>query len=1790
VSPNDNTTRPLLAVGVEAGSTGTVLVSGENSSIALSMSAPADPGDASDLLRGPGIAIGLKGAGAMTVQDKATVTLDGDEAFISVGVGNHLDPDDTTQYPAATLTLTTDAKIVLTDTAGGDGGLIVGDFKGGTGTVNVGEGATISIVSEGGATVGEQGKGTLNVQNGGKVEIESDNFNNLVIGETAGSYGKVAVNGAGSQIVTTGTDNTVQVGYRGEGKLEVTGGGVVSTLELDIGRFGTGTVNITGPGSKVIASNDGGLFSLPYADYAGFVTVGYNSDSSGTVTITDGGQLEIRPGKTTDTHEGALSIAHGAGSTGTVTVEGAGSAINSLGPDSNLIVGRLGVGTLTVTKGGQTNSGFLAFGMHAGGDGTGLVSGDGSAIRVTGDQSLNVGRFGHGTLTIEAGGYVSGTYVHIGHKLGGSGEVVITGAESSLIAEGTNGGTISVGRYGSGTLTIAEGGLAQGDWVNVGSYYTAIGTVLVTGTGSRFVSVDDEMNIGRYGKGTLTVEKGGSVQGSYVHAGHEASGDGTIIVTGAGSRIVTAGDDDRVEIGRVGSGTLTVEKGGLVQTQSFTIGQDGTGDVLVMGLGSKIVTTGTDNTVQVGYLGEGKLDVTGGGLVSTLDLEIGRFGKGTVNITGPGSKVIASNDGGVFSGQFGWEAGFVGLGAGDFGDSMVEGGQGVLNVTGGGTLEIRNGTANQYAIEPGMIVARAFGSTGVVTVEGKDSNISSIQISQAALADPGNDRFGPFLQIGRAGEATMTISGNALVSLAGDNSFVQVGRGNADEIPSPDPVPVLPQSVLDIKGGGDLVIDGVAGFAGMNIGQEANGNGLVKVDGAGSTLSIIGGDAGFHVGEEGGGELQITGGGMVIVVGGATKYDSGFMSVGSATGSTGLVTVSGIDSTLSVTGTDAQISVGGNGEDTVPDDGGTGTLLVTGGAVVNTLFLQIAQDGTGVTTISNGGTVVASNAFGSFTGDDGVTLLDDGGFVRVGRNDGSDGTLKVVDGGMLSITGTSTADDAGLQIARNVGSVGTVLVDGADSIISIVQDPDVIPGEDEGGPSLQIGRAGKATMTISDKALVSLAGDGSFVQVSRGNANEFDNPEDAPVLPQSVLDIKSGGDLIVDGLTGFAGMSIGEQANGDGKVVVTGEGSSISINAGTEAFMHIGNGSLKIADKGTFVLSGEVYASIDIGGYAGNDAHLEVTDAGSSFVLTGNGNRMNIGFGGTGSLTVGNGGLVKVLALDVGLYSAGDATVTVTGPGSALIVSNDSGVLHDNAAGSLSLAGNATLEVLDGGLVEVRAGTQNPDAVHPGLDIGFENSVQSNGRVRVSGDGSLIRISQTAFSGEVFAGGGAALALYAGMALVTVENNGQIIVEGPGSSVRVGEGVQIASHVPTLEVKTGGSVLIDGQDKSAALLIAGNVDSAGAVAVSGPASTLTVTGDTYAVVHVGYGGDGVLSVTSAGTLVAGVSGDSISGDSVVFENIDVQIFSHGTLDGGGGTIVGDLYMDVGSRLRAGEDSVTQMNVQGNLLVFDATVEIDAKGNELSDLYDVSGQVDIWSGVFEFSFLEGYLPLDGDGFTFLHSDIAVNVDLNNMQYILNNITAGGFFGFAISNNGNNLTFQSFADTEESDGLLYRGSDSPDTFTATKGQDELYGRDGDDILAGSAGNDFFIGGFGDDSLDGGPGADEFFYDASFYQTKVANQLVSASGETGDLISNFDATIDKFLFSLSDFSDFQPITAANFASIVTEYDGTNAGGAAYVVDSLNHLIYDDNGNADGYTVLATVDLADGSPAISASNLQTV
>jgi outer membrane autotransporter protein len=184
-------------------------------------------------------------------------------------------------------------------------------------------------------------------------------------------------------------------------------------------------------------------------------------------------------------------------------------------------------------------------------------------------QNLAVGQNGTGMLTIQPGGTLLTSFGVVGNLPGGLGTVTVTGAGASW----TNTGSIAVGGQGTGTLTIQDGGTVTSAGGSVGLSPGATGTVTVTGPGSTWINgPSGGLNIGSFGTGSLTIANGGTVINHTVlttaNIGNGAGSQGTVRVTGAGS---TWSNNFQVSIGNKGTGTLTIAEGGLVTAPTVVI-------------------------------------------------------------------------------------------------------------------------------------------------------------------------------------------------------------------------------------------------------------------------------------------------------------------------------------------------------------------------------------------------------------------------------------------------------------------------------------------------------------------------------------------------------------------------------------------------------------------------------------------------------------------------------------------------------------------------------------------------------------------------------------------------------------------------------------------------------------------------------------------------------------------------------------------------------------------------------------------------------------------------------------------------------------------------------------------------------------------------------------------------------------------------------------------------------------------------------------------------------------------
>lgn len=248
-----------------------------------------------------------------------------------------------------------------------------------------------------------------------------------------------------------------------------------------IGPMGTATV--TGPGSTwemgdsklvVSAINNNGLF----IENGG--TVNCHTTSAGrNVTVNGPGSIlntnslsggfNIENGGVINSHVGrALS--------GT-TVSGPGSIWNSR---TRIYVNGSRDESLRIEDGGVVNTRVVYFGNSVTWTSKATVSGDGSVWNI--DDDFMLGHLGHAILNIENGGVVNNNdRIIFGDREGTSGTVSVTGQGSTW----NTSGTLFMGRYGTGTLNIQNGGEVHfNSPVNLNiAYYSSSSTATVNLSG-----------------------------------------------------------------------------------------------------------------------------------------------------------------------------------------------------------------------------------------------------------------------------------------------------------------------------------------------------------------------------------------------------------------------------------------------------------------------------------------------------------------------------------------------------------------------------------------------------------------------------------------------------------------------------------------------------------------------------------------------------------------------------------------------------------------------------------------------------------------------------------------------------------------------------------------------------------------------------------------------------------------------------------------------------------------------------------------------------------------------------------------------------------------------------------------------------------------------------------------------------------------------------------------------------------------------------------------------------------
>ena len=851
-----------------------------------------------------------------------------------------------------------------------------------------------------------------------------------------------------------------------------------------------------------------------------------------------------------------------------------------------VIVGRQSndEGRLLVEAGSYLlNNGKNTLGSNAGSTGTATID---AALWWNSDGSLTIGNYGTGFLTVQNGGLAVDANADLGYYSGSDGTSTVTGTDSKW--QISNG--LVVGRTGTGTLNIEDGGLVTNGSSTLGNNVGGTGTATVTGAGSKWAN-SGMLTVGASGTGTLSVEDGGLVTSNTGELGSKTGSNGTATVTGLGSSWQNV---SLLTVGNAGTGKLTVEDGGFLTSGYSMLGSNlGDGTVTITGAGSEWQNAGL---LAVGGTGSGTLTVADKGKVTTNTLYASLdslLGDGTISTN---SVILDANLEFKNNSQLQQTLNF------------GSGGQLTFDITSGNeTLGVGYKGTGDLSISEGMVVKTYEGFLGYQANSKGTATVSGAGSRWQNKVDT---------NVGFHGEGALTIKDGAIVTnddgwvgqLAGSKGTVTVtGAGSRW-----DNVGIV--NMAANGGSGELIVErgGVVTSRRGNVGYDANSTAHASVIGQGSKWLINS-------------ELLLFGNNQTslnIEDGGLITSSHGLISAGTATitgagsewqivnilqlRSTATVNIenggvvkdlysvvgysSGSDSTVNVMGAGSKWQ--NTGSITLGDYNATGTLNIKDGGLVTSEYGAVGSN--------------FSHSIGA------VNVTGNGSkWQSIGLNLGykGKGSMTIEDGGVVS---TNSA-----ALAYEIGSSASATVTGPGSLW-------------ESSLSMIIGQGGTATLKIEEGGVVKggYVWIGSHISTSSnatvsGVGSKWESTEEFDIarMGKANLTIEDGG-LVVSKDT-----NVGFQGGGIGKVTITGEGSKWQNSNVLYIGDGYGNGTVNIENGGLLVSKNS---------YIGSDTYDVVSAAVGKVSVTGEGSiwrnsgALIVGDTySTGSLIVQNGGVVE---------------------------------------------------------------------------------------------------------------------------------------------------------------------------------------------------------------------------------------------------------------------------------------------------------------------------------------------------------------------------------------------------------------------------------------------------------------------------------------------------------------------------------------------------------------------------------
>jgi fibronectin-binding autotransporter adhesin len=585
--------------------------------------------------------------------------------------------------------------------------------------------------------------------------------------------------------------------------------------------------------------------------------------------------------------------------------------------------------------------------------------------------------------------------------------------------------------------------------------------------------------------------------------------------------------------------------------------------------------------------------------------------------------------------------------------------------------------------------------------------------------------------------------------------------------------------------------------------------------------------------------------------------------------------------------------------------------------------------------------------------------------LRAGDNlavNGGVGSVTITGGEVVTLdSGPSPATQAPFAVFGRVpGGNGSLTMSGAGTALQL--------NGNNGGASLQIGREGTGSATVSAGAEIRVLDPGALpgTQGSFGESIFVGRSGGTGTLTLT------NGSVTVDSLSGAylflgdtGGVGTVSASNGstitlrDRSTTAGGGDTGIAVGRGTGG----GSGTLTLNNSTLAMQSDGNFAVMAVGRETGTVGTMTAT--GSTVSLQGargaTGITVGRDTGSTGTMTL-TGSTVTVSGIGVA-GTTPDAIVTVGLNGSGTgIVDSTSLSITGTRFSDLVVGRNAgsvgTMTVRNGSTVNVTHLTTTGTAADTAaaVTVGRENG--SNGTLTITGAGTSLTLGGTFAAFQAGRNDGST-------GTIRVQNGAAVTLSGTADN-RIFLG-RLAGGNGTLEIASGGQVTVSSAGGALSTVhVGGTIAPGGAFAANTAAGTgllrLTGTGSSLTADRVVIGAPaatpGYAGTSGGGTVLVG-AGSTLTATQIL-------VGTSGLL-GGTGTINGNVVLD-GGTLAPGASPGT-LNIVGSLNVLSGVIRLEIGGTAPGqfDVLNVTGATTIANATIILDFVDGFAPTAGDVF-------------------------------------------------------------------------------------------------------------------------------------------------------------------------------------------------------------------------------